>query len=66
MNSKLKTCTVWKRLEADNINGYAIQITQTLSSFNKDEIDQLEVWLKENFGYALISEVDTKENFEEK
>lgn len=61
MNSKLKSCTIWKRLEVDSTNGHAIQITHTLSSFNQDAIDQLEKWLKENFGEALISEVDTKE-----
>lgn len=56
--SKLKSCTVWKRLECDTVNGHSIQITHTLSSFNQDTIDKLEKWLKENFGEALISEVE--------
>lgn len=49
----------YKRLNPDTVAGDAIIITQTFSSFDKAEIDELEKKLKESIKSGLLYEYAT-------
>ena len=51
----MKQLITFERLEADTIRGEAIMIKQVISSFDKQEIDDLEQTLSKTIGTALIT-----------
>lgn len=46
----------WKPLECDSTHGYSIQITLTVCSHYKPEIDKVKEWCEEHIGDCLIRE----------
>lgn len=54
----MRMFTQYKRENPDTILGEKITIIQTYSSFNKDEIDELEQKCKENIGNGIETEME--------
>ena len=54
----MRMFTQYKRENPDTILGEKITIIQTYSSFNKDEIDELEQKCKENIGNGIVTETE--------
>lgn len=54
--------TQFQRCEPDTISGEKIILTQTFSSFDKQEIDRLEKMLRETIGSGRITEYKGKES----
>lgn len=52
----MKITTTYRRTNPSSIAGDTIVVTTTYSSFNQQEIDDLEEKLKENVGYCLVLE----------
>ena len=57
----MKITTTYKRTNPSSIAGDSIVVTTTYSSFNTEEIDELENKLKEQVGYCLTQEVNKDE-----
>ena len=53
--------TTYRRTNPSSIAGDSIVVTTTYSSFNTEEIDELENKLKEQVGYCLTQEVNKDE-----
>ena len=58
----MKLLTQYKRENPDTILGEKITIIQTYSSFNKDEIDELEQRCKDSIGDGLMTELRGDKN----
>lgn len=58
----MKCIAQYKREEPDTILGEKIIITQIYSSFNKEEIDKVEQYCKENIGDGLVTELEGEQN----
>jgi hypothetical protein len=52
----MKITTTYRRTNPSSIAGDTIVVTTTYSSFNQQEIDDLEEKLKAQVGYCLIQE----------
>ena len=50
----MKVNCTWNTIEVSTVNGYAVQVITTYSSFDKNEIDELIESLKDKIGTALI------------
>ena len=48
--------TTWRENMGDTVNGDSITITTTISSFYRNEIDELKNNLLNNIGYALTAD----------
>jgi len=53
----MKLLIQYKRENPDTILGEKIIITQIYSSFDKEEIDKVEQYCKENIGDGLVTEL---------
>ena len=53
----MKVFIQYKRENPDTILGEKITLIQTYSSFNQDEIDELEQDFKENIGNGIMAEM---------
>ena len=58
----MKAFAQYKREEPDTILGEKITIITTYSSFDKEEIDEIEQYCKENIGNGLFADIREEDN----
>lgn len=44
----------WQELEANSVNGYGIQVTYTLTSFDAEEVEKMKKWCNEFIKAGVI------------
>lgn len=57
----MKQTITYERLKPTTVDGDIIKVSIYFSSFNKEEIDKLYDYLKDNIGTVLVSEVLMKD-----
>ena len=57
----MKVATTFERLMPTTTDGQILKVTTYYSSFDKDEIDDLQAVLRKTIGTGIISEVEFKE-----
>lgn len=56
----MKCFTSWQRYEPDTTTGHKIILTQTFTSFDEKEINELESMLKENVKDGMLTDYEVK------
>ena len=54
----MKVATNYKVVSPSTVNGYAVQVISTMSTFDKDEFDEYVKFLKESVGDGLFYQHD--------
>ena len=60
----MKQVVTWRRLEPNTISGEGIEVTTTITSFDKKEINALAEVYKKTIGYGVYMGDESEGNYE--